>query len=182
MNIGCGKIELDEFLLNVENPTEEFYKHIEECKECREEFVNIRRGVRKMELIEFEKPKKELNYGKILLQIKDGFLEIVDAISGTRYGTKLAMFQEFRGEKFISNRKEVIYETDDIKIFVGFYDANELVLSVRINDYEEIAILNERKDIIRITKGKSGVDTRIKQGKYFVRYKDKEIALEVKEG
>lgn len=180
MKVGCGKIDTDDFLTNVEKPTSEFYKHIEQCKECQEDFLNIRMGVKKMELGKFENPNKGLNYGRILLQIKDGFLDIIDAISGTRYGAKLAMFQEFRGEKIISNKKEVIYESDDMKIFVGFYDAEELVLSIRINDYGEIVILNDKKDIIRVSRGRSGVDTRIKEGKYLVRHNNKEISIEVR--
>lgn len=180
MKIGCGKIDPDEFLINVEAPTDKFYDHINECKDCQEEFINIRMGIKKMELGKFKHHEKTLNYGRILLQIKDGFLEIIDALSGTRYGAKLTMLQEFRGEKLISNKKEVIYDSDDIKIFVGFYDANELVLSIRINDYGEIVILNDRRDIIRVTKGKSGVDARIKEGRYFVKHNDKEISIEVR--
>ncbi|MCX8028403.1 MAG: hypothetical protein N2712_00190 [Brevinematales bacterium] len=175
MKLGCGKYEYFSFLQNIENPSDEFLKHINECSDCTDSFVETKMAIMKMELSKFEPISNELRYGRILLRLKEGMLEIIDALSGTRYGTRLA----FRGETIYQTKKEIVYESNKMKIFVDSYDANELILSTRINNYGEITILDEHHNIIRSTKGKSGVDIRIKKGKYIVKHEDEEIMLEV---
>lgn len=174
MKLGCGKYDSDTFLLNVDNPSEEFSKHINSCEDCKTSFTEIKVATLKMDTADFE-PLKGLKYGKILLRLKDNLLEIIDAISGTRYGAKLA----YRGDEVFQTRKEVIYESKNMRIFVDSYDADELILSTRVNDYGEITILDSNNNIIRATRGKSGVDIRIKVGKYIVKHGDEEIVVEV---
>ncbi|MEN2998795.1 MAG: hypothetical protein ABDH28_07165 [Brevinematia bacterium] len=175
MKLGCGMFDYSVFLLNVEKPSEEFVDHISGCEECKSDFVEIRVASKKMELCEFEPTICGLKYGKILLKLKEGMLEIIDAISGTRYGAKLA----FRGDAVYQTRKEIIYESGGMKIFVDSYEANELILSVRVNDYGEITISDENNNILRATSGKGGTDLRIKPGKYTVRHGDEEILIQV---
>lgn len=169
-----GKYDEDTFLLNIDNPSSEFLKDVNSDEECKTAFVEIKMAMLKMENSEFE-PISGVKYGKILIKLKDNLLEIIDAISGTRYGAKLA----YRGDEVFQTRKEVIYESKNMKIFIDSYDADELILSTRVNDYGEITILDASNNIIRATRGKSGVDIRIKVGKYIVKHGDEEIVVEV---
>lgn len=178
MKLGCGKYDTDTFLKNVEELDEDFRTHMEECEDCKESFTEIRIGIKKMETFEFEGMSKEVKYGRILLNVRDGVLEIVDALSGTRYGARLA----FRGDEVYQTKREVVYESGNMKIFIDSYDAKELVLSVRVNGYGEINIYDGKGDVIRSTSGKSGVDIRISEGTYIVRYNDEEISIQVSMG
>ncbi len=179
MKVGCGEFDLSTFLVDTDLPSKEFLEHVNKCEECKTYFTEIKVANSKMELSEFKPISNEIKYGRILLKLKEGLLEIVDALSGVRYGAKLA----FRGDEIYQTRKEVIYESKNMKVFVDSYDANELVLSVRVNDYGEITILDSRNSVIRSTKGKSGVDLRIKSGNYVIRHGMEEIMLQVeKEG
>lgn len=175
MKLGCGFFERDVFLLNIDNPSEEFLRHIGGCEECKSDFVEIRIGVKKMESGEFRRMASGLKYGKILLRLREGVLEIIDSLSGTRYGAKLA----FRGEKVYQTKKEVVYESGNMKVFVDYYDGDELIMSVRVKDYGEITILDGDGNIIRATRGKGGVDMRIREGKYTVRHDNEEVVIQV---
>lgn len=175
MKIGCGEFDNDTFLTNIEIPSDEFLEHINKCDNCKTDFTEIKMAAKKLESSEFEHISMGLKYGKILIKIHNGLLEIIDAISGTRYGAKLA----FRGGDIYQTRKEIIYESEDLKIFVDSYDADELILSVRVKDYGEINVLDDKNNILRSTSGKSGLDMRIKPGKYIVRYKEEEILIQL---
>ncbi|MFN4245471.1 MAG: hypothetical protein ACK4F9_04905 [Brevinematia bacterium] len=175
MIIGCGKFDMDTFLINIEKPSKDFLEHINHCDKCKTEFVEIKVANKKMSLSNLEPIDNNIKYGRILLKVKEGLLEIIDALSGVRYGAKLA----FRGDEIYQTKKEVIYESEKMKVFVNSYDANELVLSVRIKDYGEITVLDSQNSILRSTTGKSGLDVRIKTGKYIIKHDKEEIMLEV---
>ncbi len=174
MDIGCGAVGYDEFLLNVESPSENFLNHVEGCDRCKKDYVELKMAILKMDNSELSYVPVSLKFGRMLVRLKDDILEIVDSMSGTRYGAKLA----FRGEGIVASKREVIYESKDLKIFVNLYDAKELVMSVRIYDYGDIYIYDSRGRLIRSSSGKSGVDLRVSEGVYKVRYKDYEIVLE----
>lgn len=178
MKLGCGKYDQDTFLENIEKLSSDFSNHLSECERCKEDFTEIKVSIDKMEAFEFENINEGLKYGRILLNVRNGILEIIDAISGTRYGAKLA----FRGDEIYETRREVIYESKNMKVFVDSYDARELILSVRVNGYGDINIYDSSGNIIRSTSGKSGVDIRIGEGTYIVRYNDEEISIQVNMG
>jgi len=177
MVVGCGLIDYDDFLLNVENPQDYFLEHISKCDKCRKEFVEMRLAILKMGNTDLSSIPTKLKFGRVLVRMKENILEIIDAISGTRYGANLA----FRGEGIVSSRREVVYESKDIKIFIDLYDDRELVMSVRVYDYGDIYIYKSG-NLVRSSSGKSGVDLRVDEGVYKVKYNDYDIFLEFKRG
>jgi hypothetical protein len=174
MDIGCGEVSYDEFLLNVESPNEDFLDHIENCDKCKKDYVELKMALLKMDNSELSYVPVGLKFGRILVKLKSDILEIIDSLSGTRYGAKLA----FRGDGIVASKREVVYESKDLKIFVDLYDAKELVMSIRIYDYGDIYVYDSLGRLIRSSSGKSGVDLRVSEGVYKVRYRDYEIVLE----
>ncbi len=169
MKLGCGKYSFDEFILNIEQTPESFLSHLELCDSCKKSYTEISIAKAKMEKLDLEGLPRELKYEKIVLKVRENCLEILSTVSGARYGA-LA----FRGE----GKREVIYDSENTKIFVDLYESNELVVSVRINDYGIIEILDEQGKRLKYSSGKSGVDCRVSYGKYRVKHGDEELVLE----